>query len=44
MKGRVLAIGDGANDVAMLTKATIGVGLFGKEGQAAAQAADFAIP
>lgn len=44
MRGRVLAIGDGANDVAMLTKAAIGVGIFGKEGQAAVQAADFGIP
>lgn len=30
MQGRVLAIGDGANDVAMITKATIGVGIAGK--------------
>lgn len=44
MQGRVLAIGDGANDVSMLTKATIGVGIAGKEGKAAVQAADFGIP
>jgi P-type E1-E2 ATPase len=30
MKGRVLAIGDGANDVAMLTAASVGVGIKGK--------------
>ena len=44
MQGRVLAIGDGANDVSMITKATIGVGIAGKEGKAAVQAADFGIP
>ena len=44
MKGRVLAVGDGANDVSMLTKATVGVGIAGKEGKAAVQAADFGIP
>jgi P-type E1-E2 ATPase len=44
MKGRVLAIGDGANDVSMLTKASVGVGIAGKEGRAAVQAADFGIP
>ena len=36
-----LAIGDGANDVAMLTKAHIGIGLAGKEGMQAARAADY---
>jgi P-type E1-E2 ATPase len=30
MRGRVLAIGDGANDVSMLTKACVGVGIAGK--------------
>ena len=30
INGRVLAIGDGANDVAMLTQANIGVGIKGK--------------
>lgn len=29
---RVLSIGDGANDVNMIQKAHIGVGVFGKEG------------
>ena len=38
-----LAIGDGANDVAMITEAHIGVGIFGKEGTQAARSADFAI-
>ena len=30
MPGNVLAIGDGANDVSMLTSATFGVGIAGK--------------
>lgn len=38
-----MAIGDGANDVSMILEADIGVGIFGKEGVRAAQAADFAI-
>lgn len=38
-----LSIGDGGNDVAMLQEAHVGVGIFGKEGQQAARAADFAI-
>ena len=38
-----LAIGDGANDVSMITEAHIGVGIFGKEGTQAARSADFAI-
>lgn len=38
----LLAIGDGANDVAMLQAADIGVGLLGKEGRQAANNADFA--
>jgi phospholipid-transporting ATPase len=38
-----LAIGDGANDVAMITAANVGVGIISKEGQQAARAADFAI-
>ena len=37
-----LAIGDGANDVSMIKKAHVGIGLFGKEGERAAQTADFA--
>lgn len=38
-----LAIGDGANDEAMIKAANVGVGIIGKEGQQAARAADFAI-
>ena len=38
-----LAIGDGANDVSMITAAHIGVGISGLEGQQAARAADYAI-
>jgi phospholipid-transporting ATPase len=48
IKGRypkltTLAIGDGANDVNMITAAHIGVGISGKEGQQATRAADYAI-
>eukprot|EP01114_Cavostelium_apophysatum_P020378 TRINITY_DN6809_c0_g1_i1.p1 TRINITY_DN6809_c0_g1~~TRINITY_DN6809_c0_g1_i1.p1 ORF type:complete len:1222 (-),score=388.18 TRINITY_DN6809_c0_g1_i1:37-3702(-) len=42
-KKTVLAIGDGANDVAMIHSADIGVGIIGKEGSQAVRAADFAI-
>jgi phospholipid-transporting ATPase len=38
-----LSIGDGANDVSMILKAHVGVGILGKEGQQAARSADFAI-
>lgn len=38
-----LSIGDGANDVAMILKAHVGVGILGKEGQQAARSADYAI-
>lgn len=38
-----LAIGDGANDVNMVTEAHVGVGIKGVEGQQAARAADFSI-
>ncbi|KAF4753387.1 hypothetical protein FOZ63_008533, partial [Perkinsus olseni] len=38
-----LAIGDGANDVPMINKAHVGIAIFGKEGMAAVQNADFAI-
>ncbi|KZS87356.1 phospholipid-translocating P-type ATPase [Sistotremastrum niveocremeum HHB9708] len=37
-----LAIGDGANDVAMIQEANIGCGLFGLEGSQAAMSADYA--
>lgn len=38
-----LAIGDGANDIAMIQSADIGVGITGKEGLQAARLADYAI-
>lgn len=38
-----LAIGDGANDVAMIQKAQVGVGISGNEGLQAVNSADFAI-
>jgi len=38
-----LAIGDGANDVAMIQEARVGVGISGKEGLQAVNSADFAI-
>ena len=42
-KGISLAIGDGANDVNMITAAHIGVGIRGLEGQQAARASDYSI-
>lgn len=38
-----LAIGDGANDVGMIQRAHIGVGISGQEGRQAVMSADFAI-
>jgi phospholipid-transporting ATPase len=38
-----LAIGDGANDVAMIQAAHVGVGITGNEGLQAASAADYTI-
>ena len=38
-----LAIGDGANDVNMITTAHVGVGIMGLEGSQAARSADFSI-
>lgn len=38
-----LAIGDGANDVAMIQKANVGVGISGAEGLQAACASDYSI-
>ena len=38
-----LAIGDGANDVNMITSAHIGIGISGLEGQQAARSSDYAI-
>ena len=40
---RVLAIGDGANDVDMIQSAHVGVGIAGKEGSQAVNACDFAV-
>lgn len=40
---RVLAIGDGANDVGMIRAADVGIGVRGQEGTAAVGAADYAI-
>ncbi|KAI3661424.1 hypothetical protein MP638_003897 [Amoeboaphelidium occidentale] len=39
-----LAIGDGANDVAMLREAHVGIGITGREGLQAARASDYSIP
>ena len=45
MPGQItLAIGDGANDVAMIQAAHLGVGIRGKEGQQAVLASDYALP
>ena len=38
-----LAVGDGANDVAMIMKAHVGVGIAGREGMQAARSSDYAI-
>jgi P-type E1-E2 ATPase len=40
---RILAIGDGGNDVRMIQQADIGVGISGREGLQAARAADYSI-
>lgn len=42
-KGVTLAIGDGANDVAMIQAASVGVGISGVEGLQAVYAADYSI-
>ena len=39
----MLAIGDGANDVSMITQAHVGVGISGMEGGQAVSAADYSI-
>ena len=40
---RVACVGDGGNDVAMIQKAHVGLGIVGKEGMQASLAADFSI-
>ncbi|KAB5545865.1 hypothetical protein GE09DRAFT_1132712 [Coniochaeta sp. 2T2.1] len=42
-KPLTLAIGDGANDLAMIAEAHVGVGISGKEGLQAARVADYSI-
>ena len=42
MQGKSVAIGDGANDVAMIQVADIGVGIMGKEGRQAVNSSDYA--
>jgi phospholipid-transporting ATPase len=42
-KAKTLAIGDGANDVNMITAAHVGIGISGLEGMQAARSADYAI-
>ena len=43
-EGKVtLAIGDGANDCSMISKAHVGIGIAGREGMQAARSSDFAI-
>jgi phospholipid-transporting ATPase len=44
MQGKMLAIGDGANDVAMIQAADVGIGIAGKEGRQAVNNSDYAIP
>ncbi|CAB3402424.1 unnamed protein product [Caenorhabditis bovis] len=43
LAGKVLAIGDGANDVSMIQGADVGIGLSGQEGMQAVMASDFAM-
>ncbi|XP_024535631.1 phospholipid-transporting ATPase 1 [Selaginella moellendorffii] len=43
-KAMTLSIGDGANDVAMIQMADVGVGISGQEGRQAVMASDFAMP
>ena len=38
-----LSVGDGANDVAMIMEADVGIGLYGEEGTQAAMSSDYAI-
>eukprot|EP00051_Salpingoeca_urceolata_P016661 m.223052 g.223052 ORF g.223052 m.223052 type:complete len:1149 (-) comp18744_c2_seq2:55-3501(-) len=43
LRAITMAVGDGANDVSMITAADIGVGISGKEGRQAVLASDYAI-
>uniref|UniRef100_A0A7S2X1N1 P-type ATPase C-terminal domain-containing protein n=1 Tax=Chloropicon primus TaxID=1764295 RepID=A0A7S2X1N1_9CHLO len=43
ISNKVLSIGDGANDVPMIQRADIGVGIVGKEGRQASNNSDFSI-
>ncbi len=43
LKQMTLAVGDGANDVSMIQKANVGVGIAGREGMQAVMASDFAM-
>uniref|UniRef100_A0A914Y9X5 P-type ATPase C-terminal domain-containing protein n=2 Tax=Panagrolaimus superbus TaxID=310955 RepID=A0A914Y9X5_9BILA len=43
LKGKVLAVGDGANDVPMIQSADVGIGISGQEGLQAVMASDFAL-
>ena len=44
MSKKVIAcVGDGGNDVAMIQKADVGLGIVGKEGMQASLAADFSV-
>jgi phospholipid-translocating ATPase len=42
-KQRIVAVGDGGNDVGMILEADVGVGIVGKEGMQAALSSDFSI-
>ncbi|KAG5762832.1 hypothetical protein H9Q72_009077 [Fusarium xylarioides] len=42
-RGLTLAIGDGANDLAMISASHVGIGISGKEGLQAARVADYSI-
>lgn len=42
-QGKLLSIGDGANDVAMIQAADVGIGIAGKEGRQAVNNSDYAI-
>lgn len=42
-KSITLAIGDGANDIAMIQEAHVGIGISGREGLQAARISDYSI-